>query len=151
MLLMEITSNFTSQEFLPKVIHDVSAKLIYNIMDERIIKIAQRVRDAFGPMYINTWHVWKDNARNWSGFRPYQYYEDKVKYGLPITSQHHFGRAVDMIPGPGNSNTVEEMREYIIDNHLEKFPELTAIEMSVNWLHLDCRNPSRERLLKFYP
>jgi len=149
MQLMKVSKNFRSEEFLPKCIHDIDPALVFRVMDERQLITQQALRDRYGPWIVNNWHV--GGQRQWSGYRPYNYYLDAVRHNLPITSQHHFGRATDSLPAGFNTKTVQEIREDIIKNRDKLFPYLNAIELDVGWLHTDCRIRVDGKLLQFKP
>ena len=54
-------------------------------------------------------------------------------------SQHKLGNAGD---GKFQDYSAEEVREDILA-HPEKYPEITALELGVDWLHIDVRNCER--------
>lgn len=111
---------------------------LWYALDERILKIADLVREEIGPITINNW--------KWNGNRQW--------------SQHSFGRALDMVPklvtprqgrdkikemmekgkfkGITNSITCEETKSY--RDH-KKDP--------LTWIHLDVRN-NQEGYNEFY-
>ena len=107
------------------------------LMDDRILKAADLLREDFGAMVINNWNV-GGNYSN-SGFRVPKY--DRYS----ITSQHSHGRALDMKP---KRCSVDEIRIAIIEDRA-RYGAITGLEMGVSWLHIDCRNT--EELFQFYP
>ena len=136
---------FTSQEFVPRSIHEKRGDRSFELMDQRILITADRLRVAFGPLICNNWHV--GGSRGSSGLRV----PDSSYYRR--TSQHTFGRAIDLI---SPTLSAQEMREYIL-NHADYFPHITFIEHEVTWLHVDCRNcqpisvwsPSRNEIIVY--
>ena len=98
------------------------------LFDERILKAADLIRDEFGPMTVNNWHIGGDRTQ--SGYR-----EKWMKHYSP-TSQHSFGRALDMIP---TRSGVDAIRRAIRTNR-EMYGMITGLELNVPWLHIDCRN-----------
>ena len=124
---------FQLQEFLPPAIHaDLAASNAlwkgWLLIDERILRTADALREKFGALTINNWHVGGEYQQRglrvpgMSFFKPY--------------SQHSFGRAIDC-----TSRTLsgEDMRRYVMANR-EQFPFITRMEQGVSWLHADCAN-----------
>lgn len=107
-------------------------------IDQRIVDIADVLRDKFGPATINNW-MW-NGERKWSGYRSPSSRHYK-KY-----SQHSNGRAVDMI---FKDTTAKIVADYILSNE-SKFIAmgLGGIELGKSWLHIDVRNSNE--LIKFY-
>jgi len=126
--------HFIPQEYVPKEIYDVLGDKSLLVMDYRVLKTDDAIREFFGvPVIINTWHdskmVKKYGLRRYSGYRPFQ-----CKVGAAF-SQHKFGRASDKVVVGIDIKTV---RRAIIDNQ-RHFPYITVIEDKVSWLHTDCR------------
>jgi hypothetical protein len=92
----------------------------WKYFDERILISADKLRETFGALWCN------GNGLTQCGFRT----------NGSVTSQHRFGRALDL---HSNKYSSEEMRKYIIRNR-EMFPYIKFLELSVSWLHIDCRN-----------
>lgn len=107
------------------------------LLDARILKAADLLREEFGAMIVNNWN--RGGEFSHSGYREPLY----SRYSQ--TSQHAHGRALDLKP---KRATPDEVRDAIIQDR-EKYHMITGIEMSVNWVHIDCRN--FEGLFKFYP
>lgn len=128
---MRLTRNFLLQEFVPPQVFDVYGERSIWFLDQRLITLAQALRDDLGrPVIINNWHS-KGRYKE-SGFR------------MPHTptggalSQHKFGRAVDikvagMVP--------EKVRQHLRDNfEIYHAFGLTTIEKdTTTWTHLDLR------------
>jgi len=112
-------------------------------MDSHILWTFDALREYFNTTIIinnynnpKTGTVYKD-----SGLR--------IKpVGTSARSQHLYGRAGDLkITGV----SAEEARQEIIKNHRTSpaFRFITAIELGVSWLHVDCRNTNQDALLTF--
>lgn len=130
---------FKLQEFVPMEVYKARGEKAWELLDPSMIRLADKVKEAFpkGTMTINNW-LW-NGSRNWSGLRtPDSPYYSKY-------SQHSFGRAFDAV---FSEYTADEVRKYILDN-IDKFEELKGLELGISWLHCDVRN-SKE-LKKFYP
>ena len=144
---MELTHyvpKFFSREelFPPETCLIEHSDTIWRLMDPRILWTIDALRKIYGPAIINTWHWTSANGFHYRGFRP-----ANCKVGLTKTSQHFFGRAVDMT---FVKETVEYVRVDIINNHdRDAYKYITGIEIGVPWLHIDCRN--YDGLLIFTP
>ena len=102
------------------------------MFDDRILRAADIIREDFGPMYCKQLgYRWR---RTQSGYR-----ESWMKYYSP-TSQHSFGRALDMLPQ--QSMLADIQRKIRTDR--ERYALITGLEQGegVTWLHIDCRNNS---------
>lgn len=119
---------FTIEELVPRSVYRDRSQKAWELLDTNMLKVIDRLRDKFGSMTINSWRWGGD--REWSGLRT----PDSPYFSL--YSQHSFGRAFDII---FNDITVEEVREYILDNP-EEFPEIGGVELDTSWLHIDGRN-----------
>jgi hypothetical protein len=127
------------QEVVPPEIYSIYGDRSWQFMDARILWTIDSIRDYFGrAIKINNWHT-KGSFR-YRGFRPPNY------VGV-ILSQHRFGRAVDFdIDGM----SAHEVRDVILsDKKLDFKMYITAIELGVNWVHIDCRNVNLPHILTF--
>jgi len=131
--------HFAIHELVPPHVHRKRGDKSWQLLDDRLLITADRLRDRYGPMTINNWH-W-DGDRQWSGLRTpgSPYYSE--------TSQHSFGRAFDCI---FQNVAAEAVRQDILtepDSHA--FELINSIEIGVSWLHFDVRNC--DRILAFKP
>ena len=92
----------------------------WKYMDDRILKSADKLRDFFGPLYVN------GKGLTQCGFRT----------NGSLTSQHRFGRALDL---HSNRYSSEEIRFYILKNK-DDFPYISFLEVDISWLHISCQN-----------
>lgn len=108
---------------------------LWRLIDDRILYTYDRIRVRYGrPVRMNTW-VWGGNF-NLRGFR------DPASGVGANFSQHKFGRAGD---SDVEGMEAEEVRQDILANpYDEDFAFITAIELEVNWLHIDCRNWNKQ-------
>lgn len=129
------SKHFKLQEFLPKHVYKARGEKGWQLLDDRLIAVADRLKEKFpeGTMTINNW-LWGGN-RNWSGLRTPES-PDYSPY-----SQHTFGRAFDAV---FSAYDEAEIRRYLIDNKHE-FPEIKGIENfdGMVWVHVDVRNSDR--------
>jgi hypothetical protein len=138
---MKLTKNFWLWEFMhPDIFYQHPASICLGLLDFRVIKTAQFIRDRHGKrVTINTWKNGGEYLS--SGFRPYF---DKTGVKL---SQHKFGRAADL---KIEDIDPEEIREDIKKNFIEfRKNGLTTIENDTpTWLHFDCRITKRDTLFE---
>lgn len=134
---MKVSKDFDLREFIPE---DVWKRLGEDgiwLIDEKIIKVAQKIRDIFrAPMFINTWMYRGDCKRlQWRGFRPSAY--TKCAY----FSQHKVGRAIDFnIEGISPQDIQDTLKPKL------KTIGITAMEVGTpTWTHVDVRNLGEAR------
>jgi hypothetical protein len=120
--------NFTIEELVPQYVYIQRGEKAWELLDEKMLRTLDRLRDHFGRMKINDW-VWS-GERQWSGLRT----PDSPFYS-PY-SQHTFGRAFDILFLDAET---DEVRGYILE-HPGEFPEIGGVELGVSWLHIDGRN-----------
>lgn len=140
---MKITKNISLEEVVPKDIYSSYGEGALRFIDLKVVYLAQDIRSYFDkPITINNWI--NNGNFNFRGFRPHYYSEKKSS----IASQHRFGRALDFdIKGI----SAEEVREQLIKYRDNKFKDLTGLEMSVRWVHIDVRASLDGKLLMFAP
>lgn len=136
---MNVSKNFILKEFIDPELYMLRADKSIELIDPRIIGIAQFFRDYFGqPITINNWH--KGGGYKESGLRRFL-----TKTGAKF-SQHKFGRAIDMkIQDVDPEEARQEIRK-----HWDKFKTcgMTTIEDGTpTWLHVDCRYTGTDTLL----
>lgn len=138
---VKISNNFYLDEYIPESLYkrlEKHTQVMIGLIDDRLIRADQILRDKFGPVTINNW--WDGGDRTWSGLRlP----ESPV---FSPNSQHTFGRASDKI---FRDVSAEEVRKYIEQDWKEL--GITCIEANVNWVHSDVRNTQMNELLIVYP
>lgn len=120
------------------------------MFDDKILMIADKIREMYGPCYINNWDSGLENC----GFRL-----DKNGIGIKDAegaelSQHKFGRALDIhiiSIEKQKLNKEDKIKAYnIIRERLIKMPEFDGFcfEDNIWWLHIDRRNSN---VRKFNP
>jgi hypothetical protein len=135
--MTKITKNFSDKEVLPRELHGYRWEWF---IDFRIVEVAQKLRDIFGPITIN------NDRFNWSGYRT-------ADCGVGAQfSQHRFGRALDL---KFANTTPEEVQKYIIE-HESEFMDLGLRRMenaakTKTWLHIDCMHTGKEKIIIFNP
>ncbi len=138
---MYIPKYFKLQEMFPrdyyKEVYPQLGDMMWILIDNRILFTADMLRERYGTMVVNDW-LWRtDNANNYRGFRPHN-----CTVGA-VFSQHRFGRALDC---KFKNVEAEEVRLDIRSNDKYAFKYITAIELDVTWLHIDCRNHDKKKL-----
>ena len=123
--------HFTPSEFVPRDIYIERGIKSLQLIDDRILRIADWLRDRYGGTTINNWQWGGD--REWSGLRT----PDSPYYSR--TSQHTFGRAIDCI---FNDYTAEEVRQDLKASMMldDLNIDSVTLEDGVGWLHADVRN-----------
>ncbi len=115
----------------PKAIQALGDRA-WTLMDERILRGADWLRELFGPCTINGKFGGKSFTE--SGLR-----EFSTGTGAPF-SQHKFGRALDL---KFHKVTCKEVYDYIIRNPGQARENgITTVEdiaFTGTWLHIDCR------------
>ena len=137
---VQLTPNLFLDEYIPKdayLKYQNKPHILISLLDDRLIKSDQMLRDKFGPITINNW--WVGGDRNWSGLRT----TDSPYYSM--TSQHSYGRASDKLFKVSS----QEVREYIKQNW--KQLGITRIEDNVSWVHSDVGFTQLDTLLIFAP
>jgi hypothetical protein len=134
--------HFDVREFVDPETYQKFGQSALLVMDIRILKLADNIRDYFGvPMLINNWHT-GGPYRN-RGFR-----RGDALVGAGY-SQHKYGRAIDYSL---SGYTAEEVRK-IIQEHQDEFPfnEICAMELGTSWVHNDVRLTNHSGIFTFYP
>jgi hypothetical protein len=125
---------FALNEVIPPHIIAERGERAWQLMDDRILRGADWLRELFGPAVINGRFGGKVFTE--SGLRdPFDTTSKSAKF-----SQHKFGRALDL---KFTRVTVKEVYEYIIRNPSEaRANNITTVEdiaFTPTWLHIDCR------------
>lgn len=143
---VKITPNFYLDEFIDPSIYATRGERSINLMDYRIIKFTQWLRELTGaPIIVNNWA---------SGG---QYKESGLRRANTMTgakwSQHKYGRAVDLKCSTMKPrelfDVILKYEDYVIKEQL-----CTTIENTLftpTWLHCDCRYTGMDKILIVNP
>lgn len=140
---MKTTKNFYLQEFVTPNLYKKWKNKSVIFVDERIIYLAQWIRDRFGkPMTINNWH--SGGKYKYRGYRPHN-----CRVGAK-NSQHKSGRGLDFtIVGL----SIKEIHEDIKANKELYYEQgvrvIESIELAPTWMHIDCRFTNHYQILWF--
>ena len=124
---------FKAHEFLPPDSYTRYGERGFFLIDDRLLRLCDALRDEFGPAKINDYKY--GGKRKWSGLRT----SDSPYYSTH--SQHTFGRAVDIL---FKQISAEDVREQI-----KTYPNMwllaggvksITLEEGTSWLHVDIRN-----------
>ena len=124
---------FAIHELVDPNTYEVRGGKAWQLLDSRMLKLIDALRDILGPATINNYY--------WGG--------DRERSGLRIPggphyrnySQHTHGRAFDMLFNNYSADEVRAMIEDRIDYLLAVSGlESITVEEGVNWLHVDGRN-----------
>lgn len=122
---------FKIQELVPPEIYQSRGNKAWQLMDVRLLKLIDNLREEFGTATINNWSWGGD--RQWSGLRT----KDSPYYSP--TSQHTFGRAADILFKVSAENVRQAIMEspelFLVDGI-----ESITLENNVSWVHVDVRN-----------
>jgi hypothetical protein len=135
-----MTKNFSIQELVPPEVFSERGNAASQLMDIRIVNVAQWLRDKTGkPITINNWS--NGGQFKESGLRNFA-----TSTGAKW-SQHKYGRAIDL---KVEGMQAEEVRQLIRNNWTTlKAIGLTTIEKDTpTWVHIDCRYTGMETLLE---
>lgn len=137
---MYLPKHFRIQEFVPPDVYKQWSEKSIMFIDERVLITADKLRDMFGPMIVNTWHnpklIKAYGLRTESGLRSMT-----TTTGAAM-SQHKFGRAADALFALHDADYV---RKYVL-GHAADFPHIGCIEDDVSWFHFDVRNTLSQTL-----
>ncbi|MCG7915920.1 MAG: hypothetical protein JAY71_18800 [Candidatus Thiodiazotropha weberae] len=131
---MYIPKHFRPEELVPPAVFSERGDLCLTLIDERVLRTLDRLRDSFGIITINDW-LWGGNFTE-SGLRV----PDSDCYSC--YSQHTFGRAMDC---KMKYIDAESARQSIIKSKA-LFPFISFLETDIDWLHFDVRNCQRIQL-----
>ena len=134
-----VSKNFRIQEFVPRIEYTQHGEDSINLIDHRLIVIAQWLRDKTGKsITINDWY--KGGSFQNRGYRPAD-----SSVGAP-KSMHKKGMALDMNIG---NMTGDEMRQLVRDNWEElKALGVRRIELGTSWLHIDLKETGVDHLVE---
>jgi hypothetical protein len=140
---VKVAKNFILQEFIDPEIYQLMGDKSIELIDTRIIDIAQAIRDHFNlPCIINNWH--EGGGYKESGLRKFL-----SKTGAAF-SQHKFGRAIDIkIEGVTDYDSVrsEILKKDEFAGYF-RLKGLTVMESGTpTWLHIDCRFTGSEEII----
>jgi len=131
MIPQYIPEFFTIKELVPAINYENNrSNTLWNLLDHRMLITADLLRNKYGKLLANTWAF--GGQHQYRGFRP-----GGCLVGSAY-SQHRFGRALDLEP---ILITAEEIRQDILRSpDRAEFKYITAMELNVPWLHIDCRS-----------
>lgn len=127
--------NFELRELIPPQIHVARGDRAWQLLDVRALMTLQALRDKFGPLVVNDWHI--GGRYRESGLRSFT-----TSTGA-VWSQHRYGRAFDCKFKECKPFAVAE---YVMA-HQDEYPHLTTIENTIatpTWFHFDVRAHDHE-------
>jgi len=125
--------HFRIHELVPPTVYKERGQKAWELLDERILRAIDELRDTFGPITINNWY-WGGKFK-WSGLRT-----ANCKIGAKY-SQHRYGRAMDL-------KFKHATPKFIRASIRKDFPHW--IDMGIHcvenktktWVHVSCQNCS---------
>jgi hypothetical protein len=112
--------NYIPKYFTLKELTPIGFPQRWENFDDRILRSADDLRRVFGPLWCNGYGLDQCGLR----------------IDGSMTSQHKFGRALDL---HSNKYSSFEIRKFIIENP-KMFPYITFLEVDRSWVHVDTRN-----------
>lgn len=143
MTYMYVPKYFSIEEFIPVDVYINHLDKSWEFMDERLLVVADKLRERFGKATINDW--------KWGG----DYYESGLRvpnmaYYKPH-SQHSFGRAIDI--KFSNYEPPEVIQDIVTQSKSDKDYYLGlvgGVELgTATWVHVDVRCRRTEGILVF--
>lgn len=121
--------HFKVQELVPPAVYKQRGAAAIELLDDRILRSADQLRDDLGAIVINDW-LWGGSFTGRGlripGMGDYRH-----------TSQHAGGRGLDLAPKDVSAGF---MRKHILANP-DRYPFITFVEGGTpTWVHIDCRN-----------
>lgn len=126
---------FAIHELVPPSVYADRGEKAWQLLDERMLKTLDNLRDRFGSITCNNYHWGGDRA--WSGLRT-----PDSPWFSPY-SQHTFGRAADLLFNDEGVTTDEVRNEILANPHHIDFTHIGSMELDTSWLHFDVRNCDR--------
>jgi hypothetical protein len=137
---MKLSKNFWLHEFVPPDIYEHMGTSSIWLLDMRIVRVCQLVRDRFAvAVTVNNWM--EGGKRYQSGLRGH-----RSTVGARY-SQHKYGRATDILV---EGHEPQELRGDIRKNFkLYREAGLSTIEKATpGWVHLDTRHTGLDELFE---
>lgn len=135
--------NFIVKEFVPEAIYKNRGESAIELMDNRIVNAVDLLRENLRVLghdngfTVNNWHLGGD--RQYCGLRT----PESRDYSP--TSQHTFGRAIDVV----TKTPLKVIHRHIIENPYI-YSGIKFIEIDIGWLHIDCRKNADGSELKLW-
>ncbi len=130
------SKHFKIHELVPKRIYTARGEKAWALLDSRLLLLIDAMRDEFGRATINDYQF--GGKREWSGIRTLE------SPDYSPTSQHSFGRAVDII---FNDISAPDVRKAMTANPDKWLGICDSISMEdlkdgkpISWVHVDVRN-----------
>jgi hypothetical protein len=127
---------FKIQELVPPAVYADQGERAWRLIDSGLVYMLNRLREAYGPITINNWHI--GGPREWSGLRT----PDSPYYS--VGSYHSCGQAAD---GLFSKVDIGHVRNRILE--LDEYPLVGGIELDVSWLHVDVRQRLGGKIITF--
>lgn len=124
---------FSVQELVPHETYSARGDAALELLDERLLRTLDALRDEYGRIKINTWATGGD--LKYRGFRPRD-----CNVGAEY-SQHRYGRAADITP---LDTPLEVVYEAIKDGLYDEITTVENLQFTPTWIHVDVRNHRQE-------
>lgn len=141
---------FGIKEFVCPHIYQKFGDAAWQQFDVRLLEVMMWIRNHIGlPIIINTWGSNKEKGFRERGMRcnccneVKRYTEQNTAY----LSAHVMGQAVDFHINDKMWDA-DAIRQWIVD-HKADLPYPIRLERGTNWVHLDVRNETSEKIIWF--
>lgn len=132
------TKHFNTEELVSKQVFDVIGDDAIKLFDPKALETLEAIREILNvPLICNNWT--SGGTRDDCGYR------DLWCTVGATRSAHREGKAFDLVSSKMDAET---MRQLIIENQ-DKLPYNIRMEEDVNWLHIDVRNTSVDKIQTF--
>lgn len=138
---------FKIQEFVSKAVYEKYGYKCWEFLNPKIITFINMLReDLDKPVTINDW-LWGGQFQQ-RGLRANKDPMVIAKKDFYL-SQHCLGNALDFnVKGM----TTKQVQEYIVENYdryKEYISRMESLESASTWIHVDCANTGKDRLIIF--
>lgn len=141
-----IQEYFGIKELVCKHVYDKWGEKAWQFLDDRMLANLEFIREGIGkPIIVNNWAKGGEYSQRGLRCCVCALVIEKVDLRKVYLSAHIFGQAVDFhVVGM----TAEEVRQWIIE-HEDELPYPCRLERDVDWVHMDTRCNSYEKVELF--
>lgn len=121
---------FDLRELVPPDLYMARGQSAWELIEPRLLVVADALREKFGPLTVNNWHL--GGSYTQSGLR------DPVTGIGARLSQHKRGAAID---AKFRDAAPRKVFDYLLE-HADEWPLLTVledVEHTPTWIHIDVR------------
>jgi hypothetical protein len=143
MITHKITDYFEIEELVDPTTCNELGHNAWQMFDKKLLDVLLWIREGLGqPMYANNWRGYQRHYGEmfkWRGYRSPKCTEGAQK------SAHREWKALDF---DVKGMAADKVREWI-RIHIDACPQKIRLESGVNWVHVDVRTISNNKLTEF--